>query len=91
MGGEIGEDDLLPEIGVGRMSFSSQSELSAMLNKIYKYVGEPVLGELRDPLLAGEHLYNNPLTWDVIIWSCLSDIMTITDISPTEYQPTITL
>ncbi|HQF01929.1 MAG TPA: C25 family cysteine peptidase [Bacteroidales bacterium] len=61
--GEIGEDDLLPEIGVGRMSFSSQSELSAMLNKIYKYVGEPVLGELRDPLLAGEHLYNNPLTW----------------------------
>jgi hypothetical protein len=61
--GEIGEDDLLPEIGVGRISFSSQSDLDAMMNKIVSYQGTPVLGELQQPLLAGEHLYSNPITW----------------------------
>lgn len=61
--GEIGEDDLLPEIGIGRMSFSTQAELGAMLNKMNKYMAEPVLGELRNPLIAGEHLYDNPLTY----------------------------
>lgn len=61
--GEIGEDDLLPEIGIGRMSFSTATELAAMLNKAVKYLGSPVLGELRDPLMAGEHLYDAPLTW----------------------------
>ncbi|HPE34223.1 MAG TPA: C25 family cysteine peptidase [Bacteroidales bacterium] len=60
---EIGEDDLLPEIGIARMSFSAQSDLSAMLNKLYNYMGNPVLGELRDPLMAGEHLYSSPETW----------------------------
>lgn len=60
---EIGEDDLLPEISVGRMSFSNSTELAAMLNKTIKYQNEPVLGELRNPLLAGENLYDNPETW----------------------------
>ncbi len=61
--GEIGEDDLLPEIGVGRFSFSSQSDLDAMLHKTISYQESPVLGELRDPLLAGEWLYDPPETW----------------------------
>jgi hypothetical protein len=61
--GEIGEDDLLPEVSVGRMSFSNSTELAAMLNKTTKYQNEPVLGELRNPLLAGENLYYNPDTW----------------------------
>ncbi|NTW24829.1 MAG: T9SS type A sorting domain-containing protein, partial [Lentimicrobium sp.] len=61
--GEIGEDDLLPEISVGRMSFSNSTELAAMLNKTTKYQNEPVLGELRNPLLAGENLYTGPDTW----------------------------
>ncbi len=61
--GEIGEDDLLPEVSVGRMSFSNTTELAAMLNKTVKYQNEPVLGELRNPLLAGENLYSNPDTW----------------------------
>ena len=61
--GEIGEDDLLPDISVGRMSFSNQTELSAMLNKTIKYQNEPVVGELRNPLMAGENLYYNPDTW----------------------------
>jgi len=61
--GEIGEDDLLPEVSVGRLSFSNATELAAMLNKTIKYQNEPVLGELRNPLLAGENLYSNPDTW----------------------------
>ncbi len=61
--GEIGEDDLLPEISVGRMSFSSAYELAAMLNKTTLYQNQPVTGELRNPLLAGEHLYSGPDTW----------------------------
>ena len=42
--GEIGEDDLLPEIGIGRMCFSNQSELDNMLHKAMTYQTEPVLG-----------------------------------------------
>jgi hypothetical protein len=61
--GEIGEDDLLPEISVGRMSFSNTTELAAMLNKTTRYQNQPVTGELRNPLLAGENLYYNPDTW----------------------------
>jgi len=61
--GEIGEDDLLPEVAVARFSFSSSMELTNMLNKTITYQTQPVLGELRDPLLAGEHMYDNPLTW----------------------------
>lgn len=61
--GEIGEDDLLPELSVGRMSFSNTTELAAMLNKTTKYQNQPVQGELRNPLLAGENLYYNPDTW----------------------------
>ncbi len=61
--GEIGEDDLLPEIAVGRMSFSNSSELTNMLNKTISYLNNPVFGELRDPLLAGEDLWSNPQTW----------------------------
>ena len=60
--GEIGEDDLLPEIGIGRMCFSNQSELDNMLHKSTTYQTEPVLGEFHDVILAGEHLYDNPFT-----------------------------
>lgn len=58
--GEIGEDDLLPEIGVGRMCFSNQSELDNMLHKAMTYQSDPVLGEFRDVIMAGEHLYDEP-------------------------------
>lgn len=61
--GEIGEDDLLPEIAVGRFSFSNQTELNAMLNKTTAYQDTPILGEFTNPLLAGEHLWSDPLTW----------------------------
>jgi len=61
--GEIGEDDLYPEVAVARFSFSSTTDLQNMLNKTISYQTQPLTGELRDPLMAGEHLYNNPITW----------------------------
>lgn len=61
--GEIGEDDLLPDIAVARLPFSNGSELTNMLNKVIQYQTNPVLGELKKPLLAAEHLYDNPATW----------------------------
>ncbi len=61
--GEIGEEDLLPEVAVARFSFSNSSELSKMLNKTISYQTTPVTGNLAHPLMVGEHLYDTPLTW----------------------------
>ena len=61
--GEIGEDDLLPEVSVGRLPFSNSDELANMLNKDFSYQNNPVIEDLDKPLLAGEHLYDDPETW----------------------------
>lgn len=58
--GEIGEDDLLPEIGVARFSFSNTTELNHMIHKSESYQNTPVLGEFNKALMAGEWLYSNP-------------------------------
>lgn len=60
--GEPGEDDLLPDISVGRMPFSNLNELNAMINKSVSYQFNPVLGEMRKVLMAGEELYSSPYT-----------------------------
>lgn len=61
--GEIGEDDLLPEVGVSRFPFGNETELQNMIHKTLTYQQSPVLGEFRHPLLAGESLYSGPDTW----------------------------
>jgi len=61
--GEIGEDDLLPDVAVGRFSFSNQTELNAMLHKTTSYQDNPIMGEFTNPQLAGEHLWADPITW----------------------------
>jgi len=63
--GEPGEDDLLPDVAVGRLPFSNASELDNMLNKSYKYQFTPVAGEFRNILMAGESLWTiEPyITW----------------------------
>ncbi len=73
--GEIGEDDLLPDVAVGRMPFDNHDEFDAMLNKIMMYQTEPVEDELDQPLLVGENLWDDPLTWggdliDTIVGEC---------------------
>ncbi|MCQ2321295.1 MAG: C25 family cysteine peptidase [Bacteroidales bacterium] len=60
--GEIGEDDLLPELGIGRMCFDTQSELNNIMHKTLTYQSEPVLGEFHNIILGGEHLYDGPET-----------------------------
>ncbi|NVO19576.1 MAG: T9SS type A sorting domain-containing protein [Bacteroidetes bacterium] len=60
---EPGEDDLLPEVSVGRLSFSSVFELENMLHKTISYQFTPVAGEFQKILLAGENLYYSPETW----------------------------
>lgn len=61
--GEIGEDDLLPEIGIARMSFDNSTKQANIINKTLKYQREPVLGEFRKVALGGEWLYDNPTTY----------------------------
>jgi hypothetical protein len=61
--GEPDEDDLLPDIAVARMPFSTSTELANMINKSISYQNSPVLGEFRKPFLAGENLYSGPDTW----------------------------
>jgi hypothetical protein len=61
--GEPGEDDLYPELGIGRMTFGDTVELHNMLHKTILYQANPVEGEMTRPLLAGEYLYNQPWTW----------------------------
>ena len=58
--GEPGEDDLMPEIGISRMSFKTATDLQNMIHKTLSYQQNPVLGEFQKVILAGEHLYDNP-------------------------------
>ena len=54
--GEIGEDDLLPELSIARLPFNNANQLETILSKSFSYMTSPVLGEFRKPILAGEHL-----------------------------------
>lgn len=60
--GEPGEDDLLPEIGISRMSFNNTTDLANMIHKSLSYQQTPVLGEFNKIIFGGEHLYDNPNT-----------------------------
>ncbi|MFZ4521743.1 MAG: C25 family cysteine peptidase [Bacteroidales bacterium] len=61
--GEPGEDDLLPELSVGRMSFSDAAEQANMVHKSVSYQGSPVIEEMKRPYLVSEFLYDPPLTY----------------------------
>ncbi|MEI7727640.1 MAG: C25 family cysteine peptidase [Bacteroidota bacterium] len=62
--GEVADNpDLLPEISVGRFTVNDTAELHRMIRKTVSYQTKPVLGEFSRPLLAGEFLYNPPLTF----------------------------
>ncbi len=61
--GEPGEDDLLPELSVGRMSFSNAVEQANMVHKSVSYQGSPVPEEMKKPYLVSEFLYDPPLTY----------------------------
>ena len=56
--GEVGEDDILPELAISRLPFNNASQLETILSKTFSYLTSPVLGEFHKPILAGEHLGN---------------------------------
>ncbi len=60
---EPGEDDLYPELSVGRLPVNTTAQLDNLVNKILHYQDHPVIGECRKPLMVGEKLYDNPITW----------------------------
>jgi len=60
--GEPGEDDLLPEVAVGRICADSPREIFNMMQKIKNYQSYPVVGDISKVLLAGENLWTNPDT-----------------------------
>lgn len=86
--GEPDEDDLLPDVSVARMSFSNSTELAALIHKSIWYQNKPVLGEFTNPLLAGEYLYADPITWgsdylNLLIGTHSDNGYTTTGIPPT--------
>jgi len=54
--GEVGEDDLLPEIGIGRLPFNNEAQFETIMHKTFSYLQTPVLGEFTSPVLGAEHL-----------------------------------
>lgn len=60
---EIGEDDLLPDVSVARFPASTVAQLQKILHKTIQYQDNPVEGELRNILMAGEQLWTDPLTY----------------------------
>ncbi|NOZ60597.1 MAG: T9SS type A sorting domain-containing protein [Calditrichaeota bacterium] len=61
--GEPGEDDLLPELFVGRIPADNHQEIQAILNKIINYQQSPVVSDAKNQLLAGQHLWDDPLSF----------------------------
>lgn len=57
------EDDLLPDISVGRIPASDATDLASMIHKTLSYQNTPVENELDKVLLVGEKLWDNPVTW----------------------------
>ena len=61
--GEAGEDDPYAEIAVGRASVDTPDEIAHFINKTIMYQDHPVAGDVRQALLLGEKLWDNPLTY----------------------------
>jgi hypothetical protein len=52
--GEPGEDDLIPEVSVGRLSVGDSVEVVNLVNKILKYERTPVSDQIRSGQTVGE-------------------------------------
>lgn len=61
--GEPGEEDFYGEVHVGRAPMDSESEIATFITKTTRYQDAPVTGEVRDVLLLGEYLWDDPVTW----------------------------
>lgn len=86
--GEVGEDDLLPELGIGRLPFNNDSQFENIMQKTFSYLQNPVLGEFTSPILGGEHLgdgYYGSTDMERLIGTCTEYDYT-TQGYPTDYN-----
>ena len=60
--GEPGEDDLLPEVSVGRVAVNTLAEATNFVNKLIRYETAPVTSQIKTAQMAGELIYGEP-TW----------------------------
>ena len=60
--GEQMDADLMPELAIGRMCFNNQQELNNIINKLFKFTEQPVVGSIKTSLMVGEYLWEGP-TW----------------------------
>lgn len=63
--GEPGEEDLLPEVSLGRIPVSSQVEIENFTSKLHSYSLEPVIDDCLKAVMLGEFLwdYDGEITW----------------------------
>ncbi len=61
--GEPGEDDLYPEVAVGRACVSTVSDVQNFVTKVTRYINSPVVSESDEALMVGELLWSSPLTY----------------------------
>jgi hypothetical protein len=54
--GEVGEDDLLPELSISRLPFNNEAQFENIMHKTFSYLQTPVLGEFTSPIFGAEHL-----------------------------------
>ena len=55
--GEENEADMLAEVYIGRITANNSTEIANQINKIQKYLEEPILGAQETTLLVGENLW----------------------------------
>lgn len=60
--GEPGEDDLIPEVHMGRAPVDNTTEAQNFLNKTFMYQENPVVADCREAFMLGELLWDDP-TW----------------------------
>ena len=61
--GEVGEEDLFPEVSLGRAPVDCLAEADQFVSKIILYQASPVIDQTTQALLAGEKLWDIPQTW----------------------------
>ncbi len=60
--GEPGEDDLIPEVRVGRAAIDNATEVQNFINKTLMYQENPVLADCNQAIMMAELLWDEP-TW----------------------------
>ncbi len=61
--GEPGEDDLYPDVAVGRACVSTASDVQNFVTKVTRYINSPIVSESDEALMVGELLWSSPLTY----------------------------